>query len=29
MPYSYDDDITLEKSPEYFISKDVPKLIHK
>jgi len=28
MPYSYSDQVTLEKSPRYFITEKVPKRIH-
>ncbi|CAL4172139.1 unnamed protein product, partial [Meganyctiphanes norvegica] len=29
MPYSYEDQITLEKSPQYFTDKDAPHRIYK
>ena len=29
MPYSYDNDVTIEKSPDYFVFPLVPELIHK
>ena len=29
MPFSYSNQLTMEKTPAYFITPDVPQLIHK